>query len=324
MIVITGGAGFIGSVLVWKFNEMGVDNLLVVDEKARGSAKWNNVKKRSFVDYLDSDPFIQQLEAGRYDGKITAIFHMGACSDTTERDVEYLRRNNTEYSIRIAEWSLKNKVYLAYASSAATYGDGALGFSDNDKLTPSLKPLNAYGQSKLDFDVWVLNKGAEKKITGFRFFNVYGPNEYHKGAMRSLAHKGYEQIRDTGKLRLFKSYKSEYADGGQKRDFVYVKDVVDAMIWFYDHPEHKGIFNIGSGHAQSWNELAEALFAAAKKPLKIDYIEMPPSIRDQYQYFTEADLAKLRNTTYKGSFRNVRDGVADYAQYLSRPENPFL
>lgn len=324
MIVITGGAGFIGSVLAWKFNEIGENDLFIVDQKAEGSPKWNNVKNRRFVHYAESDDFLTRLERGDWNGKIRAIFHMGACSDTTEMDTAFLRRNNSEYSERLATWCLKNNAYLCYASSAATYGDGALGFSDDDKLTPHLKPLNPYGQSKLDFDNWVLQHGYEKKITGFRFFNVYGPNEYHKGAMRSLAHKGFEQIMSTGKLKLFKSYRKEYPDGGQKRDFVYVKDVVDAMLWFYQHPEHKGIFNLGSGKAQSWNDLADALFHACKKPKHIDYIDMPDSIKNQYQYFTEADLGKLRKTGCPVVFLNVMHGVMDYAHNYLAQKNPYL
>jgi ADP-L-glycero-D-manno-heptose 6-epimerase len=219
---------------------------------------------------------------------------MGACSDTTEMRRDYLKKNNTEYSEKIARWCVENSVYLGYASSAAAYGAGELGYSDEDALTPRLKPLNPYGQSKLDFDIWVLKNGFEKKITGFRFFNVYGPHECHKGAMRSLAHKGFEQIRDTGKIRLFKSYKSQYDDGEQKRDFLYVKDAVDVMLWLYEHPEKKGIFNLGTGRAQSWNDLARALFKAMAKPMNIEYIEMPDNIKNQYQYFTESDNGKLK------------------------------
>jgi ADP-L-glycero-D-manno-heptose 6-epimerase len=324
MIVITGGAGFIGSVLAWKFNELGENGLLLVDQKAQGSPKWKNVEKRRFEHYLESDEFIWRLEDGMFDGKIRAVFHLGACSDTTEMDRNYLRENNSGYSERVAGWCLKNNVYLAYASSAATYGEGAQGFSDDDGLTPSLHPLNPYGQSKLDFDVWVLRHGFEKKITGFRFFNVYGPNEYHKGAMRSMVHKGYEQVMRDGKLKLFKSYRPEYPDGGQKRDFVYVKDVVDAMIWFYRHPLHKGIFNLGAGAAESWNDLADALFKAAGKPKKIEYIDMPESIKNQYQYYTAADLAKLRQTGCPTAFLNVEHGVNDYVRnYLGR-KDPYL
>lgn len=324
MIALTGGAGFIGSVLLWKLNELGHKNILVVDDRAQKSPKWNNIKNRSFEAYLDSEPFITQLEAGAFDNKIKAIFHMGACSDTTEMDTHFLRQNNSEYSERIARWCLKNKVYLCYASSAATYGSGDLGFSDEDWKSPSLRPLNPYGQSKLDFDLWVLKNGYEKSLTGLRFFNVYGPNETHKGAMRSMVQKGYEQIRDQGKIRLFKSYKKEYADGGQMRDFIYVKDVIDAMLWLYEHPKIKGIFNLGTGVAQSWNDLARALFKACDKPIHIEYVEMPDSIKNQYQYFTQADMNKLKKAGCPVKFQNLDSGVSDYVtNYLSKPD-PFL
>jgi len=324
MIAITGGAGFIGSVLAWKLNELGRKDLIMVDQHAENSAKWDNVKKRSFDSYLESDEFIRRLESNGFSGKITAIFHMGACSDTTEMDKNYLRENNVEYSKRIAAWCLKNDVYLAYASSAATYGAGELGFSDDDKLSPGLRPLNPYGQSKLDFDLWVLKNGLEKKITGFRFFNVYGPNEYHKGHMRSMVHKGFEQVMAGGKIRLFKSYKKEYPDGGQKRDFIYVKDAVDAMIWFFENPKRKGIYNLGTGRAQSWNDLADALFKACKKSENIEYIEMPESIKNQYQYFTEADLKKLKSAACPASFKNIEQGAADYIKNYLLKEDPHL
>ncbi len=324
MIVITGGAGFIGSVLAAKFNELGEKDLLLVDQKARGSAKWENVKKRSYELYLESDEFIDALERGEWNGKTRAIFHMGACSDTTEMDTAYLKRNNVEYSRRIAEWCLKNNVYLAYASSAATYGDGALSFSDDDALTPRLLPLNPYGRSKKEFDEWVLSRGHQARLTGFRFFNVYGPNEYHKGSMRSMVHKGFEQVTKEGVLKLFKSYKKEYPDGGQKRDFVYVKDVVDAMLWFYKHPAAKGIFNLGSGAAESWNALAAAIFKACRKKPRIEYIEMPGSIKDQYQYFTEAKLDKLRGAGCPTVFLNAEHGVTDYVHNYLAKKDPYL
>jgi ADP-L-glycero-D-manno-heptose 6-epimerase len=324
MIVITGGAGFIGSVILWKLNLLGERNILIVDQDAKGSPKWANVKKATFQDYFESDIFLEKLERGEFDGKVKAIFHMGACSSTTEMDIDYLKRNNSGYSECIANWCLKTGAYLSYASSAAIYGDGELTFSDDDKLTPRLKPLNPYGQSKLDFDEWVLRNGHEKHFTGFRFFNVYGPNEYHKGSMRSMVHKGFQQIQAEGKLKLFKSYRPEYADGGQMRDFVYVKDVVDALLWFYDRPELKGIYNLGRGKAQSWNDMADALFKATHKPKRIEYIEMPDSLKNQYQYFTEADLTKLRKAGYAAPFMDLEAGVADYVgNYLSK-EDPTL
>ncbi len=324
MIVITGGAGFIGSVLAWKLNSLGHKNLFLVDQHARNSPKWSNIKKRGFEVYLESDEFLRRLEKKEFNGRIEAVFHMGACSNTTEMNRAYLKENNSGYSERIANWCVENKVYLSYASSAATYGNGELGFSDADTLTPRLKPLNPYGQSKLDFDIGVLNKGYEKLITGFRFFNVYGPNEAHKGEMRSLAHKGFGQVMEKGVLRLFKSYRPEYPDGGQKRDFIYIKDVVDAMLWFYSNPQHKGIYNLGTGKAQSWNELAEALFKACGKLTNIEYIEMPDSIKNQYQYFTEADMTKFKGTGCPVKFKYLDKGVRDYVQNYLLKEDPYL
>ncbi|MGH7197818.1 MAG: ADP-glyceromanno-heptose 6-epimerase, partial [Candidatus Omnitrophota bacterium] len=324
MIIVTGGAGFIGSVLAAKLNELGERALLIVDQKARKSPKWENIEKRYFQDYLESDEFIDRLEKGEWNGKIKAVFHMGACTDTTERDESYLRQNNFEYTRRLAEWVIANKVYFSYASSAATYGAGELGFSDDDAKTPRLKPLNPYGQSKLDFDIWALKNGLGNKITGFRFFNVYGPNEYHKGEMRSLVHKGFGQIRDTGKMRLFRSYKKEYPDGGQKRDFIYVKDAVDTLVWFFKNPKWKGVYNLGTGRAQTWNDLAKALFKAMGRAENIEYIEMPDSIKNQYQYFTQSDPAKLLKTGCPDSFRDLEAGVSDYIRNYLLKENPYL
>ena len=330
MTIITGGAGFIGSVLAWKFNSLGEKDLLIVDQKAKDSPKWKNIAKRVGANnysphrYVESDEFIDRLEKKEWNGRIQAIFHMGACSDTTERDKNFLRENNSRYSERIANWCIQNKVYLCYASSAATYGAGELGFSDDDALTPKLKPLNPYGQSKLDFDIWVLKNGFDKLITGFRFFNVYGPNEYHKGEMRSLVHKGFGQAQSTGQIRLFKSYKKEYPDGGQKRDFIYVKDAVDAMIWFYQNPKWKGIYNLGTGRAQSWNDMADAIFEAAGKPKKIEYFEMPDSIKNQYQYFTQADMSKFHKTGCPVGFKNLAEGVSDYVKNYLVKDDPHL
>ena len=323
MIVITGGAGFIGSALAWKLNELGHTDLLIVDQEAEGSAKWDNVRKKSFSAYFESGHFLDSLEAGRI-RDVLAVFHMGACSDTTQTDALFLAANNTLYTRRIAEWCLSNGVYLAYASSAAVYGDGARGFSDDDALAPKLKPLNLYGQSKLDFDVWAIHRGVHKAVTGFRFFNVYGPNEYHKGHMRSVTHKGFEQVRDTGRLKLFKSYKKEYPDGGQKRDFLYVKDCVEAMVWFWKNPQEKGIYNLGAGRAETWNDLARALFKAMDKPAAIDYIEMPANLKNQYQYFTEADLTKLRAAGCPTEFRNLERGVEDYVKNYLAGSDPYL
>jgi ADP-L-glycero-D-manno-heptose 6-epimerase len=326
MIVITGGAGFIGSALLWKLNSLGEKDIIIVDQKAKNSPKWKNLSKSKFNDYVEYDEFLESLDTGRFKGKVKvkSIFHLGACADTTENDLSYLRRHNSGYSEKLCQWALQEKAYFQYASSAATYGNGEEGYSDADELNGQLKPLNPYGQSKLDFDLWVLKNNLQNKITGFRFFNVYGPNEYHKGEMRSMVHKGFGQIQTKGSLRLFKSHKSEYKDGEQKREFVYIKDVLDVMIWFYRHPETAGIYNLGTGKAQTWNELASSLFSACKKKSLIEYIDMPSSIRNQYQYFTEADLSKLKSVGAPCNFRPLKDGVTDYVQnYLLTPD-PYL
>ncbi len=324
MIVVTGGAGFIGSALVWQLNRLGEKDILVVDAGAPHSPKWRNLSRLDFDSYTEAESFVDRLEQGHYGDRIRAILHMGACSDTTERGVAYLRQNNTLYTQRLAVWAAARGAYFAYASSAAVYGDGRLGYSDSDRLTPLLEPLNPYGRSKLDFDAWAVASGLASQITGFRFFNVYGPNEYHKGHMRSLAHKGFEQVLATGKLRLFKSHRPDYADGEQKRDFLYLKDAVDAVIWFYRNPHWKGIFNLGTGRAQMWNDLGAALFKALDRPVEIEYIEMPEDIRDQYQYFTEADMSKFRWTGCPVAFRDLDAGVTDYVRnYLATPD-PYL
>jgi len=324
MIVVTGGAGFIGSALAVRLNAMGRCDLLITDRRGQSAPKAANLKKLSFAEYLEADDFIGALEGKKFDGRIEAIFHQGACSSTTETDTEYLKNNNTLYTLRLAEWCVREKAYFSYASSAAVYGAGERGYSDDDKLTPQLKPLNPYGRSKLDFDVMAIQKGLVRKIAGFRFFNVYGPNEYHKEDMRSLVHKGFGQIQQTGKLRLFKSYKKEYPDGGQKRDFVYVKDAVEAVLWFWKNPRVKGIFNIGAGRAQTWNDLAEGLFSAMCKKRNIEYFDMPDSIRNQYQYFTEADLSKLRGAGCDVEFRDLKAGVEDYVRNYLLTEDPHL
>ena len=315
MIVVTGGAGFIGSAIVWKLNRLGEKDILVVDVDAPHSPKWRNVSRLSFTGYEEADSFVDRLEQGAYgSGRIRAIFHMGACSDTTERNAAYLRHNNTLYTQRLAEWAVANKAYFSYASSAATYGAGQLGYSDSDALTPLLEPLNLYGHSKLDFDRWALETGIAYKITGFRFFNVYGPNEYHKGHMRSLVHKGFGQVQAAGKLKLFKSYLPAYGDGEQKRDFLYVKDAVEAVAWFYQNPHWKGIFNLGAGRAETWNALGTALFKAMGREKHIEYIDMPYDIRKQYQYFTEADMSKFSWTGCPVRFRDLDAGVTDYVR----------
>jgi len=314
-VAVTGGAGFIGSAFLWQLNKEGVNDIIVVDV---GSDRRNspNIRGKEIADYIERDKFLELAHSNKLDRNIDMIVHLGACADTTEPDKDYLDRNNYLYSKELAEWSLKNSKLFFYASSAATYGEGELGYSDEESIIPSLKPLNEYGRSKQRFDLWVLEKGLTKKIVGFKFFNVYGPNEYHKQDMRSMVNKGYYQIKETGKLRLFKSYRPEYQDGGQKRDFVYIKDTLKIMWYFVENADKKGIFNVGTARAHTWNELAMALFKALDKKPNIEYIEMPDNIRNQYQYFTQADLSRLRNAGCGYKFTDIEDAVKDYVGYL--------
>ncbi len=319
MIIVTGGAGFIGSALIAGLNRRQINDILVVDELGNDD-KWKNLRNLSFADYVEKDDFLKLItQNSKLKTQIEDVFHLGACSSTTETNASYLIKNNYEYSKILAQWAADNKIRFIYASSAATYGDGSNGFSDNEEKIEKLRPLNMYGYSKHLFDLWARRTGLLKKIVGLKYFNVFGPNEYHKGDMRSFVLKAFEQINATGKVRLFKSYKSEYADGEQLRDFLYVKDAVDMTLFFLDNPKTAGLFNIGSGKARSWNDLVKAVFAAVAKKPSIEYIDMPESIRNQYQYFTQADISKLRKTGYKKQINSLEDAIKDCVQnYLER------
>jgi ADP-L-glycero-D-manno-heptose 6-epimerase len=315
MIVVTGGAGFIGSAFIWKLNSEGQRDILVVDDKDISDRK-KNLANKNYSNYLDKDEFIGRVRTNSLPGGITAMVHIGACSATTETDAEFLKRNNTDYTQALAEWCLARNVRFLYASSAATYGEGEQGYDDSDENTRLLRPLNLYGKSKQDFDMLALNKGWLDKIAGFKFFNVYGPNEYHKGDMRSVIAKSFDIVVRNRKIGLFKSYRPDFADGEQKRDFVYVKDAVEAIWYFLIHPDKNGLFNIGTGRARSWNDLAKSLFAALNIPLNIEYIEMPETLQPRYQYFTEAKLDKLRAAGYTRAFSSLEEGVKDYCGFL--------
>ena len=314
-VVLTGGAGFIGSCILWKLNELGVDNILVVD-RMDDTDKWKNLVKKRYADYMDADDFLQAAELGAFDG-IDMVIHMGANSATNGYSSYEYMMNNYEYSKRIAQWCLSNDIKLLYASSAATYGDGSLGFSDHDNSTGCYEPLNMYGYSKHMFDLWVLRNGFQNNFTGFKFFNVYGPNEYHKGPMQSLICKKFEHVVKEHKLTLFKSYHPDYADGEQKRDFIYVKDAVNVVAYFIQNPDKSGIFNVGTGMAHSWNDMAKALFAALDLPFDVEYVDMPDSLKDKYQYITQADTVKLREAGCNAVFTPIDNAVADYVKYLS-------
>jgi len=323
MIVVTGGAGFIGSAIVWGLNRKGGDDILVVDV-LETDEKWKNLANLRFADYLDRDDFIFNLVEGGLDDSVDGIMHMGACSSTTESDTGYLMRNNYDYSRRLAQWCLEHEKRYVYASSAATYGDGGKGFYDDHKGIPDLRPLNMYGYSKQLMDLWALRTGAADTIAGIKYFNVYGPNEYHKDDMRSVVHKAFGKIMETGKMQLFRSHRPDYQDGKQLRDFVYVKDAVDMTLFLYDHPDVNGIFNVGTGEARSFHDLVAAVFTAIGKEKDIEYIDMPESIRDKYQYYTQAEMEKLRAAGYDKGITSLEDGVADYVKSYILKDDPYL
>jgi ADP-L-glycero-D-manno-heptose 6-epimerase len=321
MIIVTGGAGFIGSALVRGLNDRGQNDLVIVDHLGE-SEKWKNLVGKRYLDYVHKDQFLEQLLGGAFgEGKeIQAVIHLGACSATTERDADYLWRNNFKYTQLLASWCLEKGVRFIYASSAATYGDGANGFLDDDSALSALRPLNMYGYSKHVFDLWAHDEGVLGSLVGLKFFNVYGPNEAHKGDMRSLVDKAVAQIQATGRLQLFKSHRPDYKDGEQTRDFVYVKDVVAVMLKLLDQPKVGGIFNLGSGSARTWNDLAAAVFKALGKPLAIDYVDMPEALRGKYQYHTRAEMGKLRQALGLLPIRSLEDAVTDYVQQHLVPD----
>ncbi len=322
MIVVTGAAGFIGSCLVAKLNELGITDLIVVDHyDDDNDPKKKNLAGKKYVRYFDKAEYLKLLRRDAFDYDVSCIFHMGACSSTTLQDADYFEKNNYEYSCQVANWALKYNVHLIYASSAATYGDGEIGYSDDEALIPKLKPLNLYGLSKQKFDVWVLENKYQTKMVGLKFFNVFGPNEYHKDDMRSVVAKAYDGVVSEGVMRLFKSYNPAYKDGEQKRDFIYVKDVVDVMIFLMQNPKINGIFNLGTGRACTWNELANALFKAVGKKPNIEYIAMPEILKPRYQYFTQATMNKLRAAGYTKAFTSLEQSIADYCQYLKGRTN---
>ena len=322
MIIVTGGAGFIGSAVLWELNKQGIDDILVVDNLGL-SDKWKNLVNRSFLDYVHKTEFINRLGKGEFH-PVDAIIHMGACSSTTERDADFLMENNFHYTLRLAEYCIQKKIRFINASSAATYGDGTSGFSDEIDQLQGLRPLNMYGYSKHLFDIWALRSKALNHLVSLKFFNVFGPNEYHKEDMCSMVYKGFFQIRKTDRIRLFKSYHPEYSDGDQRRDFVYVKDCVDIIGWLLDNPGVTGIFNVGSGRDHSWNDLAAALFQAMEMPEAVEYIEMPESLKDRYQYYTKAPMGKLQAAGYPFQATRLENAVHDYVVNYLQTEDPYL
>lgn len=309
MIVVTGAAGFIGSCLVKRLNEEGIGPVLAVDDFT-DAAKTKNLEGKDIYKQIDRFEFIKN--PGLW-GKPEFIFHIGARTDTTEFDTALLHKLNTDYTTKLWNYCTQNQVPLIYASSAATYGLAENGFDDNHAGIPKLKPLNPYGQSKQDFDVWVLKQSKTPPFwAGLKFFNVFGPNEYHKGRMASVVMHGTTQIKEKGFIKLFRSHIPEYKDGEQVRDFIYVKDVLDVMLYLYHTRPESAIYNLGTGQARSWNDLAKAIFKALRKPLNIEYIDIPEDIREKYQYHTEAKMQKLIKTGYNKPFTPLEVAVDEY------------
>jgi len=327
MIVITGGAGFIGSNLVAGLEERGIKELIVCDTLGHGD-KWRNIAKHELADIVPPERLLEYVTARRT--RIEAIFHLGAVSSTTEPDADLIIRSNFTLSMALWDFCASNAVRLIYASSAATYGDGSAGFDDDASISAlkRLRPLNAYGWSKHLFDRRVARFIAERgavppQCAGLKFFNVYGPNEYHKGSMRSVVATNFASVRDGGAVKLFKSYRSGIADGWQKRDFIWVGDCVDIMLWLYDTPHVSGLFNCGTGEARSFHDLIAALFRALNRKPSIDYIEMPEGLRERYQYFTEARVTRLRDAGYDTPFTPIEQGVARYVTDYLTAKDPY-
>ena len=328
IILVTGGAGFIGSNIVARLTrDPGLD-VVVCDWLGDASeARWRNVAKHPIADLITPDQMFEWM--ARNVQALEVVVHMGAISSTTETDVDRIVRNNFALSRDLYRWCAEHRRRLVYASSAATYGDGALGFDDDNALDAlaALRPLNAYGWSKAMFDLFAAREAARglapPQWAGLKFFNVYGPNEHHKGSMKSVAAQIWPDVAAGRTVRLFKSHRPDYADGGQLRDFVYVRDAVDVVEWLVGRPDVSGVFNLGSGTARSFKDLAEAVFAAAGRPASIEYFDMPVELRDRYQYWTEASLERLRAAGYAGQFTRLEDGVADYVKRRLAGLDPY-
>lgn len=310
-VLVTGGAGFIGSALIWALNARGGERI-VVSDRLGTDEKWRNLTPLRFFDYVEADDLLPRLQSGAL-GAFDLVLHLGACSATTERDASFLIRNNYEYTKDLAAWSLAQGARFVYASSAATYGDGSAGMSDTAPIEP-LRPLNMYGYSKQLFDLHAQRAGLLEGIVGLKYFNVFGPNEDHKADMRSLVHKATAQAQEEGVIRLFRSYRPDYRDGEQKRDFLYVKDAVAMTLHLAANPAAGGLFNLGSGGARTWLDLARAVFAALGREPRIEFIDMPAALQGKYQYFTEADLSKLRASGYSAPVTSLEEAVRDYVQ----------
>ncbi len=324
MIIVTGGAGFIGSALVWALNKKGREDIIVVDHFGVNE-KFKNLISLKYLDVFDKDDFGQMVHDGFLKkNKIEILYHLGACSSTTQLDMNFLLRNNFEYTKFLCGHSLENNVRFVYASSAATYGDGKQGYDDEEDKLDTLRPLNPYGYSKQMFDQWAKREGYLDKIAGLKYFNVFGPNEYHKGDMQSIVSKAYKQAKETGRIKLFKSYSKEYGDGEQKRDFIYVKDAVDMTLFFGENKIVNGIYNVGTGQANTFNSFVKPIFKALNLKENIEYFEMPEVLKGRYQDYTKANMKKIRNAGYSGKLHNLEDAVIDYVSNYLNTDFPYL
>jgi ADP-L-glycero-D-manno-heptose 6-epimerase len=322
MILITGAAGFLGSAMIWRLNERDVDSIIAVD-KLHDGEKWKNLVKRRFYDWIDRDDLFSWLQNEAR--LVTAVIHLGACTDTTESDVDFFMRNNFELSKKMWQLCVERRIPCLYASSAATYGSGEQGYVDNEESIPKLRPLNPYGWSKQIFDRWVLQQKQKPPFWyGFKFFNVYGPNEYHKGQMASIAFHAFGQAKNLGTIRLFKSHREDCEHGEQKRDFIYVKDVVHILDFFLQNRVESGIYNLGIGRARSFNDIATLTFDTLQTKPDITYFDMPENLKRQYQYFTEANIVKLKAAGYDAAFHDLEQGIADYINSYLDTDDPYL
>lgn len=318
-ILVTGGAGLIGSALVWELNRRGRQDIVVADH-LEVDEKWKNLVPLQYSDYVDADRLLAEVECDpNYLKDFGLILHLGACSATTEKDAGYLMQNNYEYTKTLAQASLDVGAKFVYASSAATYGDGSQGMDDTDPNLDRLRPLNAYGYSKHLMDLWAMREGVLDNLVALKYFNVYGPNEDHKGEMRSLVHKAYHQIVDTGKLGLFKSEHPDYKDGEQMRDFLYVKDAVNMTLHLAASDKAGGVYNIGSGEANTWIRIANSLFSAMEKEPNIEFIDLPDHLRGKYQYYTCADTQRLNETGWSGTTMTPEEAIRDYVVNYLQP-----
>ena len=320
-LVVTGGAGLIGSAIIWGLNQLGHQNIWLVDWAEPDSLKARNITGLAYARHLLPEDFRKMVaERSPELSDISTIFHLGACSSTTETNEAYLNDNNLGLTRELCEWCLDQNVRFVYASSASTYGDGSLGMDDQEEDLEKFQPLNLYGWSKHRFDLLARQNGWLTHIVGLKYFNVYGPNEEHKGEMRSVVSKAYQQISQTAEMTLFKSHHPDYRDGEQMRDFLFVKDAVEMTLWLAENHQANGLFNLGSGQARTWLDLGKSIFSALQTQPNIRFVEMPEILRDKYQYFTEARIDKLRQAGFKDTLFSLEDAVQDYVVNFLVPD----